>query len=166
MFQIFGSIDGVEVLNRAFNRTEGFISDLRNFAPGVATEFYSFENEQFESEGTAGASGKFAPLSKAYAEFKAQEFPGETILKATTHMFESLTRPDAADAIYIAQPDLLAFGTKDPKAIAHHRGLGNLPARPVISLSENQKRRLQKAIQRKLVEYTRQLGFEVDEKAA
>lgn len=166
MFHLTGSVDGVEVLNRAFSRTEGFIADLRNFAPGLADVFYASEREQFESEGAKGASGKWTPLSKAYGVFKAQQFPGETILRATGHMEESLTSRDALDAIFFASNDEIVFGTKDPKAIAHHRGKGKLPARPVISLSEAQKRRMQKAVQRELVDFTRRAGFQVEERAA
>jgi phage gpG-like protein len=166
MIRFTASVDGVETLNRSFNRVDGFIADMRNFAPGIATEFYRIEREQFASEGAAGASGKWTPLSKAYERFKAQAFPGETILRATGHMEASLTDPDALDAIYSAERDQITFGTKDPKAVAHHRGSGHLPSRPVISMSETQKRRIQKAIQRELVEFTRRAGFQVEERAA
>lgn len=166
MFRIVSTVDGVETMNRAFNRTEGYVSDMRNFAPAVSQEFYRIEAEQFASEGAAGASGRFTPLSKPYERFKAIAFPGETILRATGHMEASLTDPDALDAIFIATADEITLGTKDPKAIGHHRGLGNLPARPVISMSEQQKRRIQKAIQRELVEFTRRSGFQVEERAA
>ncbi len=166
MIHFSGSVDGVETFSRAFNRIEQFISDFRSVWPAVAEEFYAAETEQFESEGAAGASGTWTPLSKAYAAFKAVEFPGQTILKATTDMAQSLMDREALDAIYISEPTQLTLGTKDPKAVAHHRGLGRLPARPVISLSETQKRRMQKAIQRELVRFTRQAGFEVEERAA
>ena len=166
MFRIIAEVDGVQNLNRAFNRTEGFIADMRNFAPAIAAEFYRAEDEQFKTEGAAGASGKWAPLSKAYERFKEQAYPGETILRATGHMNESLIDPEALDAVFIANKEEVIMGTKDPKALAHHRGGGRLPKRPVISLSETQKRRMQKAIQRELVEFTRSVGFQVDEKAA
>lgn len=166
MIRFSATVDGVQVLDRAFNRIDGFISDLRSVWPSVAQEFYTIEAEQFASEGALGASGKFTPLSKAYARFKEVEFPGETILRATGHMEDSLTSRDALDAIYIPEPLQLTLGTKDPKAIAHHRGLGHLPARPVIAPSEVQKRRMQKAIQGELVRFTRDLGFEVQEQAA
>lgn len=166
MIRFRSEVAGVETLNRAFNRIEDFISDFRSVWPSVAQEFYRIEVEQFDSEGAAGASGKWTPLSPAYARFKAKEFPGEPILQASHHMIDSLTDPDALDAIYLPEPTQLTIGTKDPKALAHHRGRGRLPARPVISMSEAQKRRLQKAIQRELVQFTRRLGFQVREEAA
>jgi phage gpG-like protein len=166
LFHISATIDGIETLNRAFNRTEGFVADMRNFAPAISEEFYKAEAEQFDSEGAKGASGKWTPLSKAYAKFKAQRFPGETILRATGHMEASLTSSDALDAVFFASQDEIVLGTKDPKAVAHHRGSGRLPSRPVISLSEAQKRSMSKAIQKELVKFTRRAGFQVEEQAA
>lgn len=166
MIRFTAEVAGVEVLNRAFNRVEESISDFRSIWPGVAGEIYPINAEQFASEGAAGAAGKWAALSPAYAKFKAVVFPGQPILQAEGHMIASLTDPEAADAIYRPGKDELVIGTKDPKARAHHLGLGNLPARPIFSFSEQQKRRIQKSIQKGLVEFTRRAGFEVEEKAA
>jgi phage gpG-like protein len=166
VIQFVGSIDGTEVLNRAFNRVEQFISDFRSIWPNVAGEIYAINAEQFESQGAAGKSGRWAALSPAYARFKAIAFPGQPILQAEGHMVASLTDPNAADAIYQPQKDELIIGTKDPKAAAHHRGTGRLPARPIFSFTEQHKRRIQKSIQRGLVEFTRRAGFEVQEERA
>lgn len=166
MIRFTGEIEGVEVLNRAFNRVEHFISDFRPIWPSVAGEIYAINAEQFESEGAAGRSGRWAALSPAYARFKAIAFPGQPILQAEGHMVESLTDPDAPDAVYQPTQDELIIGTRDPKAIAHHRGAGNLPARPIFSFTEQHKRRMQKAIQGELVEFTRRAGFEVQEERA
>lgn len=166
MIVFTGSIQGVEVLNRAFNRVEEYISDFRLIWPNVATEIYAINREQFESEGATGASGKWAALSPAYARFKAIKFPGKPILQAEGTMMESLTDPEALGAIYRPEATVLTIGSKDPKALAHQLGLGHLPVRPIFSFSEPQKRRIQKAIQRGLVEFTRRAGFQVEEKEA
>lgn len=166
MLRIEAQVDGVEVLDRAFTRTEGYISDMRNFAPAISTEFYKAEGEQFSSQGAAGASGRFRPLSTPYATYKAQRFPGETILRATGHLEESLTSRDALDAIFIVDKGEIILGSKVEYAVLHQRGTGRLPARPPISLSDDQLRRMQKAIQKELVAFTRKLGFEVTEEAA
>lgn len=166
MIRFTGSISGVEVLNRAFNRVEEHISDFRSIWPDVATEIYAINTEQFESEGSAGASGRWAALSPAYARFKAIAFPGQPILQAEGHMMESLTDPEALDAIYRPDQTVLTIGSRDPKARAHHLGLGHLPSRPIFSFSERQKRRIQKAVQKNLVEFTRRAGFHVEEKEA
>lgn len=166
MIYFVGNVAGVEVLNRAFNRVEEYISDFRSIWPDVAAEIYAINAEQFESEGSAGASGKWAALSPAYARFKAIAFPGQPILQAEGHMVESLTDPEALDAIYRPEQNVLTIGSQDPKARAHHLGLGNLPARPIFSFSERQKRRIQKAIQKNLVEFTRRAGFHVEDREA
>lgn len=166
MIQFTAEVAGVETLNRAFNRVDHFISDLRSVWPAVAEEFYRIEGEQFQSEGARGASGKWKPLSTPYDRYKAERFPGETILRATGALEESLTNREALDAVFIAGPQELTLGTKVPYARMHHEGRGRLPARPVIAMSEVQKRRIQKAIQGQLVEFTRKAGFEVVEERA
>lgn len=166
MIRFRGDIEGVEVFNRAFNRVEQIISDFRPLWPAVAGEIYAINQEQFDSEGARGASGKWAALSPAYARYKAKAFPGQPILQAEGHMVASLTDPEAPDAVYLPGKDELAIGTRDPKARAHHLGLGHLPARPIFAFSEPQRRRIQKAIQQGLVEFTRQAGFEVQEAQA
>ena len=166
MFQLIGEVDGVEAMNRAFNRTEGFVVDMRNFAAGLSAEFYKAETEQFESEGQRGASGKWAPLQPAYAKYKAINFPGKGILQREGTLKASLTSREAFDAIFTVSRDEIVLGTKVPYAMAHQRGRGRLRARPVISLSEVQKRRMQKAVQQELVAFTRKAGFQVEERAA
>lgn len=166
MLRFSAEILGVEVLNRAFNRVDEYISDFRSIWPTVAAEFYLIEGEQFKSEGAKGASGKWAPLSPAYKKYKAVAFPGQPILRATTSLYDSLTSPDAPDSIYRLEEQEMTIGTQREGATAHQRGTGRMPARPPISLTEADKRRLQKAIQSQLVQFTRRAGFEVQEKAA
>jgi phage gpG-like protein len=166
LIRFSASVDGVDVLNRAFNRIDQFVSDFRSVWPNVAKEFYAIEEGQFASQGARGLSGKWAPLSKAYAKYKAKRFPGQTILKASTSLYESMTNPDAPDSIFRMDARELTIGTKDPKGMGHQRGAGRLPVRPIISLTEADKRKLQKSIQSGLVEFTRGLGFQVDERAA
>lgn len=160
MITFRAEVDGVETLNRAFNRVDEFISDFRGIWPRVATEFYQIEHEQFESEGAAGAAGKWAPLSPAYKQWKETHFPGQPILRLSNALFDAMTSPDALDSIYRPDRDELTIGAKLPYGRVHQR------TRPVISFTEQQKRRIQKAIQAGLVEFTRKAGFEVEEKAA
>lgn len=166
MIRFTADVSGDVQLDRAFNRVSGFISDFRSVWPAAAQAFYEIETEQFASQGAKGASGKWAPLSPAYAKFKAVEFPGQPILRATSSLFDSLTRPDALDSIYRSEPMQLTMGSKAPYALMHQTGAGRLPARPPISLSENDKRKIQKAIQSELVRFTREAGFQVQERAA
>lgn len=159
MLRFYGEIDGVEEFNRGFNRIEQELDDLRTLWPGVAREFYQAEADQFRSEGAIGASGRWAPLSKAYAKYKPVRFPGQTILKATTSLFDTLTSPDAPGSIFRPMKSELSIGSSVPYGIYHQRGTSRMPSRKPISLNENQKREIQKAIQLGLVQFVRKQGF-------
>lgn len=155
-------IDGVPEFDRAFNRIEQIITDFRSIWPNVAKEFYAIEVGQFGSEGAKGASGKWAALSPAYAKYKAKAFPGQPILRATESLFDSLTSPDALASIFRIDRDEMVLGTSHEGAIYHQRGAGKMPKRPPISLTTEDKRRMQKAIQLGLIEFTRRAGFQVN----
>jgi hypothetical protein len=71
-----------------------------------------------------------------------------------------MTGPDALDSILRPEKDELTIGSALPYALAQHK------RRPIISLSEDNKRKIVKSIQQRLVEFTRSTGFQVDEKAA
>lgn len=161
-----GEIDGAEIFDRAFNRIDS-LSDLRPLWPPVIEEFYLIEQEQFDTEGAAGGQ-RWAALSDPYAARKAREFPGQPILQAEGTLMASLTDPEALDAILRPAQDELVIGTNVPYALVHQRGSSkrNIPRRPPISFSEAQKRRLQKALQAGLVQFIRDAGFNVEERAA
>lgn len=165
MINFSADVDGVEVLNRSFNRIEQRISDFRNIWPEVSGRIYGIFGKAFDTEGGSTAAGKFKPLTPAYAKRKAIKYPGQTILKATNSLFESMTNPDAPDAIFRPEKDQLTIGTKVPYGSAHQRGRG-VPVRSFISFTERDKRDIQKGIQAGLVQFVRGLGFQVEEKAA
>lgn len=160
MIRFVAEVQGSVQLDRAFNRVEQEISDFRNFWPAVIIAFYDIETEQFHSEGAKGASGQWAPLSPAYKIFKEREFPGKTILRREDALYESMTGPDALDSILRPEKDELVIGSALPYALTQHK------KRPIISLSENNKRRIVKSIQQRLVEFARKTGFQVEDKAA
>lgn len=160
MIGFTAEVDGVEVLNRAFNRIDQQVSDFRSLWPEVAGVVYRAFGRAFDTEGSSTAAGKFKALTPAYAKRKAIQYPGQTILKASNALFESMTDPQAFDAIFRSEADQLTIGTKVPYARRHQQ------TRPFISLTESDKRDIQKSIQRGLVQFVRSLGFEVEEKAA
>lgn len=166
MLRFTAEIAGDIQLDRAFNRITEEIKDFRNFWPGVIRTFYEIEVEQFESEGSKGASGKWTPLSLAYKVFKEREFSGQKILRATNELYESLTGPDALGSVLRPERDELVIGSAVPYALAHQKGTARMPARPPISLTENDKRKIVKSIQQRLVEFARRTGFEVHEERA
>lgn len=167
MFRLRAEIFGEEIFNRAFSRIDS-LSDLRPLWPEVIREFYLIETEQFASEGEAGASGKWEALSDVYAKYKQIAHPDKPILRADDDLMESLTDPEASGAILRPEQDQLTIGTSVPYASVHQKGSvkRGIPARPPISFSEAQKRRLQKSIQAGLVRFIREAGFRTNERAA
>jgi len=166
LIRFTAEISGQVQLDRAFNRIDRFISDFRNVWPAVTDIFYATEERLFQSQGGSGASGKWAPLSAVYKKWKQIHYPGQPILRRENTLYESLTSPEGLDSIYRAERFMLTIGTKTPYARAHQHGLGRMPARLLISLTESDKRKMQKAIQQELVRFTREAGFQVEEKAA
>jgi phage gpG-like protein len=166
MTRFWFEVDGIPVFDRTFNRIEHGISDYRSIWPEVAGTIYNIFARAFFSEGASTAAGKWQELTPPYAKAKAIEFPGQTILRAEDTLFESMTDPEAADAIFIPEQTQLTIGSRDPKARLHHRGGGRLPARPIISFTERDKRDIQKSIQRGLIHFVRSLGIDVREERA
>ena len=160
--ELFGDV----ILDRAFNRVDQHISDLRPLWPNVAGVIYRILGTAFDTEGGSTAAGKWQALTPLYAKWKTVHFPNQPILRAENHLYESLTDPEAPDAVYRPEADQLTIGTQDPKARAHQRGGGRLPARPIFSFTESDKRDITKSIQAGLVRFVREAGFQVEERAA
>lgn len=160
MIHFTAEVLGDRILDRAFNRIDGYISDFRNIWPAITKRFYEIEQEQFDTEGARGRAGRWKPLTPAYKRWKEVHFPGEPILQREHDLFESMTSPDAPDSIYRPDKTELTIGTKVPYAKHHQK------TRPIISLIERDKRDMQKDIQAELVRFVRAVGFEVEEKAA
>jgi phage gpG-like protein len=162
--RFIAEVDGAITFDRAFNRIDS-LRDLRPLWPLVIEEFYRIEMEQFESEGAAGGQ-RWAPLSDPYRTWKEARYPGEPILQREHDLIDSLTDPEAADAVLLPGEDELVIGTRNPTAVFHQRGTRRMPRRPPINPSEAQKRRIQKALQQGLVQFIRDAGFDVQERAA
>lgn len=160
------TVDGEQAFDRAFNRLDHSVSDFRPIWPFVTGTIYGIFGKAFDTEGASTAAGKWKELSPAYAKRKAIEFPGQTILRREDTLFESLTDPEAADAVFIPEADQLTIGSRTPYARAHQRGAGKLPARPMISFTETDKRDIQKSLQRGLLQFVRSLGLPVEEERA
>ncbi len=152
------SVAGKPQFDRTFIRYGAVFDDLTPVWKEVQQEFYSIEADQFQSGGAAGASGKWQPLSPRYEAQKIARYGTFALLAgvliASNRMYESLTGETGDSVVEIGKQEAV-FGTKLPYAKYHQRGGGRLPRREVISFSEKQKLRMQKRIQRKLVELLR-----------
>lgn len=153
-FRFKFEVDGAVQFDRAFLRVQERIEDLRPVWDGVEREFHAIEREQFESEGSAGRSGKWAPLSRKYAEQKEKKYPGAQILERTGALKRSLTS-ETEHSTVTKEKQEFAIGTSLPYAKYHQRGGKHLPQREIISFSDTQRTRLMKEIQKGLLQIIR-----------
>ncbi len=137
-FSFYGDVQ----LDRTLGRFAVAAADMRPAWAQLRALFVEMERRQFGSEG--GNSGGWRPLTPAYARWKASHYPGMTILKATSHLFDTLTNgPD----IDIEEPSYAIFGTGDPVGAYHQRGAGRLPQRRPIELTEADRQEWVRVIQ-------------------
>lgn len=160
MLRVIVEADGEAQFDRTFTRFTEQLRDLHDLWPGVVPELRDITREQFAGQGV-GPAGSWPALSPKYAAWKAQRYPGKPILQRTGRLIESMTgnRPDS---IVEARPDSLEFGTRVPYAAYHQRGAGRLKQRKIFDFNEQQKTRLMKTIQRRLLSAGRESGFALE----
>jgi phage gpG-like protein len=153
MIRFSATVEGVEVLNRAFTRIDQQVDDLRSLWPATAQTIYGIFGRAFATEGASTAAGKWRALSPSYAKRKAIVYPGQPVLQAEGTLVESLTDPEANDAVFLPERNQLTIGSRTPYARRHQR------TRPMIAFTENDKRDIQKSLQQGLVQFARGTGF-------
>lgn len=130
-FRLQLSIDGEEAVDVAIPRFIRAFEDLREFwVRYAAPKLYRDIEDNFDSEGRQ--SGGWAPLSPAYAAWKAKHYPGRPMLVRTRALKTSLTwqgdRP-GPEGFFEASRQALVFGTRIRYARHHQRPTGNRPPR-------------------------------------
>ena len=144
-FEIFGE----KQVDRMLSYPIGQVKDLRPVWWRMRDNFSAGQKKHFKSEGSA-TGAKFQALSAKYAAWKRKHYPGKPILQRTGALYRSLTNVRAKGAIYRALPMSLIIGTKISYAAYHQFGGGALPRRPVVRLTEKQKKLFMKFLQEHL----------------
>ena len=152
-FEVAGDVQ----VARGFSRFADAAKDLRPAFREIVADFRKGEREQFATEGRYG-SGGWVPLSLRTQLFKAQYYPGATILVRTGRLRESLAA-STADTIEELRPLRLQVGSRVPYAIFHQHGTSQMPPRPPIDLPETQRTRWHKIIHARLVHEARTQGL-------
>jgi phage gpG-like protein len=144
-------VEGLDELLRAFAGVEKGMLDFRDLGTwdAVQFEFYRIEKEQFQSEGSAGKSGKWKQLSSPYKERKQRQYGDVPILTRTGRLYRSLTS-SGGDSVVEKRPLEMVLGSKVPYAGYHQSGTGRMPKREPISVTPEQEQQLMKPIQRHL----------------
>lgn len=151
-------VAGGAQLLRAFRGIEEGITDLRPAWPDVASAFYEIESSAFLTDG----HGTWPELSPAYAEWKAVHFPFMPTMRATQSLYFALTRKGAKDGVYEETADTLTLGASGEVGRygrSHMKSRGRRPARPPISLRDEDKRKLSRELQKYLRQLSTKSGF-------
>lgn len=102
---------------------------------------------EFRSQGQS--SGGWEKLKKPYAKWKRKNYGNKTILRREDDLWRSLVDPSHENHIFIPSRSHMTFGSADPNAARHHFGIpsNNLPARPMVVLTDNMRRDILKELQ-------------------
>lgn len=147
---------GEQIVSRELLRFGQRAVDARESLEDVATIMREATERQFESQG-AYASGGWPALAASTVRRKANEGLDPRILHATGLLRESLTRKFGRGHIERVTSNALHFGTRVPYAIYHQssRPRTKIPYRPPVGLTEGDKRRIVRTLQRSIVKGTR-----------
>lgn len=101
--------------------------DLTSLVSVIAAEALKV----FETEGY----GTWPALNPDYAEWKARNYPGQTILRLTDRYFRGAVEPGGPNNFIQSAANFLSYGVRGlDYPILHEEGAGSLPARPVFEL--------------------------------
>lgn len=145
--------DAVTRLSTAFERGGDAISNFgEHVFPRLVPIFETAEGRQFDAQGTGPFAGHWAPLSSAYAQWKAKAAPGKPILELSGDLREALTRSSSPLASREWSANDFAFGTRGVEYASYHQvGTGRMPARPPFDFGEGFEEELTRATQLGLV---------------
>jgi phage gpG-like protein len=154
-------LEGQREFDRTFTRFTENLRDFRQLWPSVISVLRKISEEQFAFEGR-GKSGAWQPLSPKYAAWKEKNYPGSPILQRTGALQLSLTS-NTAHSIVRAGKEELEFGTTLRYGIYHQsrKPRKRLPRRPIFDFNEQDKNRVTKAIQARLIKAGRDNGVTV-----
>lgn len=144
----------VQVLS-ALSRFGEYATDMRDAFDKIADDFQkNVSPERFAKEGPG-----WAPLSPAYARWKAREYPGKKILERTGDLKSSLE--GGPGAIRIVTKDALVLGTSIPYARYHQSGTSRMPQREVVRIGQFDRIQWAKIVQAHLVAAAKKAKLEV-----
>lgn len=136
-------VEGYELVSVGISRYAKTVQDFRPFwRQYVAPWFFGHVLRGFETEG-APVDG-WTPLSKTYATWKAQRYPGKGLLRRSDTLIHSLTWRSAQlqgrGGVAVFHERRAELGTAIPYARFHQRGTRRMPQRRLLYLPPDSSR--------------------------
>jgi phage gpG-like protein len=149
------TVDGIQEMITRLGYVERGVVDLRQLGTWdwVQTEFYKIEKEQFDSEGSSGASGKWAALTPKYATWKQKKYGSLPILQLTGKLYKEMT---TEAGVVEKKAQEMTLGTRLPYA-GYHQG-GKKP-RPPLSMTPEQEDMLAEPVRKKMKQLIQNAGL-------
>lgn len=141
----FTTIPPIAGMTFALNARADDVADLRSLLEAFGPVFRAHMQEQFASEGEL--AGGWAPLSPAYAAWKAEHYPGRPIGVLEGHLRSAMT--GAAGYTEDIGSDAASYGLGGGPATEYGHYFAS--ARPVVKWGSEQVRDYQKAAHNWLV---------------
>lgn len=138
-------VDGKAALSRVLT---GIADDVENWKPALedmASDFYRTQGDVFASGGAAEGLSAWPALSPAYTIWKRNNYGGRPILVLSGRLRSALTTSGAGSIKRVTERNL-ELGANVPVgghnlAALHQHGTSRMPARPVLRLTDPQKKR-------------------------
>src|SRR4030042_2260470 len=140
MFRFTFDVDGERQLDRSLDIIADSLTNFKDIFEKCADDFRKTQESVFANSGAFEGLRAWAPLSPGYRTWKMKKVGAKPILTFKGDLRKSLTSK-STNHIEKITTHSLEIGTRDKKAIWHHRGTNKMPKRKVIELSEPQKRR-------------------------
>jgi phage gpG-like protein len=129
------ALPGLQSLTVGLSRYRADIADWSTFwREKFAPFFYRWVLTDFVLEG-GGSGATWAPLSPAYAAWKAKHYPGTGLLVRSGALKASLAGPEAPQAIFRPTTTSLTIGTSVPYGLPHQTGTSRMPQRPPLRVN-------------------------------
>lgn len=138
---------GDQQVDRVLDRIADNVENATPAFEAIADRFAAAEQQQFASQGGFGGGG-WAPLSPAYAAWKASRYPGGILVRTGALKGSLTSRPFGVETISNKQA---VFGTAVAYAGYHQSGTSKMPARPPVQLPESERAQWVKIMQRFIV---------------
>lgn len=138
------------------------ISDWKPFWADIEQYIQDRIKLSFATEGGT-IEEKWKPLSPKYAEWKQQHYPGRGMLVLSGEMKASLTDEVHPQALRQKRKTTFHFNSRNPLARIHHIGAGDwLPARPLLILTDADKKGILEHAQQWITRTARESGLGVE----